>query len=316
MRSSDPDFQRRATKRPEPVAAIPERKVNVGNLGAWMVKCNPDKWDFRGFRESGRTDIDDWSVVPSYRTELMAEGQTVLFWVTGSERSDLKPGLWGLGTVCGPIFRNQPGDEPGFWLDEEHRRRTKHFVHLDVDLFVEPVPRSLIQADPRLADLEVLRQPQMGNPLLVTTDELAALKEYIANVPKQVIVTPNGAGFGTPAKRAAVEAAAIETVTQEYRARRWKVRDVSRDCLGWDLTCSAPTGAVEHVEVKGVSGTAPTVLLTRNEARAANEDPTWRLAVVTSALTTPRIQIVDGTTAIARSQSFLIQVDLRTNFDG
>lgn len=315
MRSGDLDVQRRAPQRAESVGSTAERKVTAENLGAWMVKCNPDTWDFRSFRESGETCIDDWSVVPSYRTDLMAKGQTVLFWVTGSDRSDLTPGLWGMGTVAGPVLRHEPADEPGLWLDEEHRRRTKHFVPLDVDLFLEPVPRSAIRADPRLAGLEVLRQPQMSNPLVVTVDELAALQEHIAAVPEQVIVTPNGAGFGTPTARAAAEAAAMDAVTRHYRGRRWKVRDVSRDGLGWDLTCTAPTGAVEHVEVKGVSGTAPVILLTRNEARAASEDPTWRLAVVTSARTTPAIQIVDGGTAIAASQPFLIQVGLQANAD-
>jgi len=52
---------------------------------------------------------------------------------------------------------------------------------LPMDLVVrpEPVPRGVLRADPRLARLEVLRLPQLGNPLAVTVDELAALADHV-----------------------------------------------------------------------------------------------------------------------------------------
>jgi hypothetical protein len=42
------------------------------------------------------------------------------------------------------------------------------------------------------------------------------------------------------------------------------------------------------VEVKGVSGQKPRVLLTRGEVAAAQRDPLWRLLVVTRALVAPQ----------------------------
>jgi len=52
------------------------------------------------------------------------------------------------------------------------------------------------------------------------------------------------------------------------------------------------------------------ILLTRNERRAAVEDPAWRLAVVTQALTDPQLRIVEGPEALGRSTPFIYQVDL------
>jgi len=59
--------------------------------------------------------------------------------------------------------------------------------------------------------------------------------------------------------------------------------DVSLQKVGWDITF---TRGVEerHVEVKGVSGRRPSVLLTRNEVDKAASDPLWSLVVVTQAL--------------------------------
>jgi len=67
---------------------------------------------------------------------------------------------------------------------------------------------------------------------------------------------------------------------------------------------------VDHVEVKGISGRCPTILLTRNEAHAAREQPRWRLAVVTRALDDPLLHIVDGPTALQNARPFMYQVDL------
>ena len=54
--------------------------------------------------------------------------------------------------------------------------------------------------------------------------------------------------------------------------------------LGWDITARR-AGDELHLEVKGVSGMKPTILLTRNEHARAGTDPSWQLAVVTQALT-------------------------------
>jgi hypothetical protein len=65
-----------------------------------------------------------------------------------------------------------------------------------------------------------------------------------------------------------------------------------------------------HVEVKGVSGSKPTVLLTRNEHAAAAADPLWRLAVVTQALTLPTLTEYPGAQVLDSSSPHVFRVQL------
>ncbi|MCO1594869.1 EVE domain-containing protein [Micromonospora sp. RHAY321] len=289
-----------------------KRLVTVENLGAWMLKCNPEVWDLAAFVADGGETIDRWSVVPSYRTALMAEGQQVLFWVTGQGRAYPEPGLWGWGRVLGPAGYVDTSDEDqGYWSDDNQRRQSKHFVPVDIQLFEEPIHRATLKGSRRLAALEVFRQPQMGNPLAVTKAELAVLGKLLPPQPEKITVTASGAGFGNPTTNALVEAAGMKTVAQHYKRAGWRVQDVSKQNKGWDLTCTSSDEEVHRVEVKGVSGLAPNVLLTRNEERSAREDPGWRLAVVTKALVEPTLHFFDADTTLAAAAPFVFEVDLR-----
>ncbi len=60
---------------------------------------------------------------------------------------------------------------------------------------------------------------------------------------------------------------------------------------------------VERVEVKGVSGRRPTVLLTANEIRAAAEDSGWKAAVVTRALTAPSVTYYEAAKVLADGET-------------
>ncbi|WP_406045517.1 DUF3883 domain-containing protein [Micromonospora sp. NBC_00898] len=286
--------------------------MTVENLGAWMLKCNPEVWDLAAFIEHGGETMDRWSVVANYRSALMAEGQQVLFWVTGPGRAYPGPGLWGRGTVLGPAgYIDIVHEDRGYWRDEHQRRQAKHFVPVDIQLFDKPIPRETLKGNRRLVDLEVFRQPQMGNPLAVTKTELAILDKLLPPRPQKITVTASGAGFGNPSTNALVEAAGMKAVTKHYKRAGWRVQDVSKQNEGWDLTCTSPDGDVHRVEVKGVSGLAPKVLLTRNEERSAREDPGWRLAVVTKALVEPTLQFFGKDAALRAATPFVFEVDLR-----
>ena len=63
-----------------------------------------------------------------------------------------------------------------------------------------------------------------------------------------------GAGFGIPEHNAPVEAAAIQTVQGWYQERGLTVVSVEHNRCGFDLDCTKGP-AIEHAEVKGVSGT-------------------------------------------------------------
>ena len=99
----------------------------------------------------------------------------------------------------------------------------------------------------------------------------------------------HGAGFGDPDSNREVELAAMSFTSGQYTVDGWIVEDVSALNCGWDITATKGP-RVRHIEVKGVSGSVPKVLITRTELRAAGEDLNWQLVVVTEALTSPNVR--------------------------
>ena len=91
-------------------------------------------------------------------------------------------------------------------------------------------------------------------------------------------------GFGTAEHRKKVEEAAEQEVIRSYKAKGYSERRVTHIPCGHDFVFTK--GKIElHVEVKGTSGETPRFYLTRNEFNmGCIDDPNWRLAMVTSAL--------------------------------
>jgi hypothetical protein len=146
---------------------LESRRVRLDDLGAWLLKGNADHADLAArFARDPR--VTRWCVQPSYRLGLIRAGQPVLFWASGSRRRDVAYGIWGSGRVTGPARREADGR--GWW------------VPLDLIIADEAVrvPRQTLRADPHLADLEVLRQPQAANPSFVTVRQLAAIDRHRA----------------------------------------------------------------------------------------------------------------------------------------
>jgi hypothetical protein len=144
---------------------VTERAVNLDDLGAWLLKGNADRADLVS-RFAREPDVWNWCVQPGYRARLMRAGQPVVFWASGSAQR-LPYGVWGLGRLTG-----SPELDPrdGRW-------------HAPLDLTILPpaqrVPRSELRSDPRLATIEVFRQPQAGNPSFLTVAQFRALAEYL-----------------------------------------------------------------------------------------------------------------------------------------
>lgn len=156
---------------PDLAAAVtgsdPGRRVRLDDLGAWLLKGNADRVDLAA-RFAREPRVCSWCVQPSYRTRLMAAGQPVVFWASGS-RARLPYGVWGIGRLTGPA-EFDPHD--GRWR-----------VPLDLTIR-EPahrVSRAELRADARLADLEVFRQPQAANPSFLTGAQFAALRECVGD---------------------------------------------------------------------------------------------------------------------------------------
>ncbi len=141
------------------------RRVHLDDLGAWLLKGNADRADLAG-RFAREPQVDSWCVQPGYRARLMQAGQPVVFWASGS-RQRLTYGVWGLGRVAGPAAAD-PGD--GRWRVP---------LRLSIGDSRSWVSRHDLRADPRLAGLEVFRQPQAANPSFLTVAQFAALHDHL-----------------------------------------------------------------------------------------------------------------------------------------
>ena len=116
-----------------------------------------------------------------------------------------------------------------------------------------------------------------------------------------------GAGFGDAKTNALVEAAAMRAARDHYTG--WAADDVSRDKCGWDITFRRGEDE-RHVEIKGVSGQRPKVLLTRNEVAVAGNDAAWSLLVVTRALLAPEVHEFPASEALAAAAPYVYLADL------
>ena len=131
----------------------------------------------------------------------------------------------------------------------------------------------------------IVKGPGNNVPIHVAPPDL---REAAAEAVEVISVTSRGAGYGDPVTNARVERIAMDLVSSAYVDLGWTPDDVSAHKVGWDITMRRGDDEL-HIEVKGVSGSKPTVLLTRNEHSTAVADPLWRLAVVTQALTSPTL---------------------------
>lgn len=107
----------------------------------------------------------------------------------------------------------------------------------------------------------------------------------------EVAINICGGGFADPAARKAVELAAIAYTQAHYEAQGYTVHDHQLDNLGYDLRATKP-GSVIKLEVKGTGGPVSRFYLTRNERKCAASDAHWRIAIVTNAMISPRLEVL------------------------
>jgi hypothetical protein len=79
-----------------------------------------------------------------------------------------------------------------------------------------------------------------------------------------------------------VEEAAIAFVKRRLRGLGFSVRSREKEKIGYDLDATKGKQRL-HVEVKGVSGSGMTFLITQNEVATARCDPLFRLYLVNRA---------------------------------
>lgn len=159
--------------------------ITAANLGAWLVRCNPAKWDLAGYLAAGGTVVDSVSVVDNYRSALMDPGDRVVLWVSGNGRL-LARGIWGLGHVTAKM-RDEPAaptpDASSHWLDERTRRSVRHAVFVDIPLLDSPVTDAELKST-AIDDLEVQRVPMGSNPSWISRAQLSRLAPLLPPWPR------------------------------------------------------------------------------------------------------------------------------------
>lgn len=95
--------------------------------------------------------------------------------------------------------------------------------------------------------------------------------------------------FPAPQTRKEIEQSAIAFVTKHYNDLGYNVESRESQNLGYDLWAEKPDSTLQ-LEVKGADGPHPRFFLTRNERKFADQEPGWRLVIVTNARTTPSLE--------------------------
>jgi hypothetical protein len=156
--------------------------VTRASLGAWLIKCNPSVTDADAILQA-RT-ITSWCVAGNYRAELMAAGDPVVFWISGSGRRTPVAGVWGHGHLTGPVA---DGARPS--------------VPMVVRLLADPVPRVELRAMPEFASLEVLRQPMASNPSWLDQAQWRALRSLLSDTGNEAAPPTTVSSFTTIRRR-------------------------------------------------------------------------------------------------------------------
>lgn len=223
--------------------------------------------------------------------DRVEKGQVIYWWQTGKDG-----GVMGYGMVLGAAH---PKGKTGWYS-----REFVFPVRIVKRLLASPVHKSQVYRTPGLRKVfaEATRRRPNLHPL--TTTEVRLLQR-LCRVGERLMTGRDGssesfpkakhrgAGFGNPADNQRVERAAVEAIRRKLTKNGFRVQSVEAEKRGYDLLCAAP-GRIWHVEVKGVSGHQLSFPITKNELTTAQNDPYFRIAVVTSALGAPKISIWTG----------------------
>ena len=133
--------------------------VTASTLGAWLVKARPQGLPLAELLQSGFAGLTSRCVRPTYRAELVEEGQPVLLWVSGGDPAH-PSGVYAAGHTTGAV--RQDGAE----------------LSMPVRLSaVEPVLRSELLGHPVLRDLEVIRMAAGSNPSYLDRTQYRTLRQ-------------------------------------------------------------------------------------------------------------------------------------------
>jgi hypothetical protein len=136
-------------------------RLSRGDVACWVLKSTrpPAQLDPGWIPATPR--LLSRCVRPSYRLDLMAAGQPCLLWLSGPE----SPGVHAIGELTGPVDDGPDGP----------------VVPVRLTLLPEPVARTVLLADPRMREAEVLRMPAGSNPSWLSAEQYVAVLDRVAD---------------------------------------------------------------------------------------------------------------------------------------
>jgi superfamily II DNA or RNA helicase len=138
-----------------------------------------------------------------------------------------------------------------------------------------------------------------------------------AIVPADIPAIAPAVGDEPPMRRSdAVEEAAMVHAETYERARGWEVDDVSDGGLGYDLLSTSSKGEVRYIEVKGRAATGSVELSANEWLKAEQLGESFWLYIVTDALSTPAIYLVQDPTRRLPGEEVVPQVRYRVTKQG
>ena len=293
-----------------------DQLIDRNNLGAWLLKVDPKTWDLPAWMADGNDAIQAWSVADDERGQSMEYGDKVIFWVSG-DSNVMARGIWGLGYVTGELHDALPigpDDDLGYWLDPAAAAAESNEVPVHIPILAVPVSDQDLRAD-GIVDLEVQESPEAPNPSWVSSVQLARIEELLLGWPElpdrveEITITGRGAGVGDAYTNEVVQDAALQAVDVVYSGEGWTIEDVRAQGLGWNLRATHPDSDDLKIQVNGVSGDKPRVLLSSNEIRAARAEADWILVVVTRAISKPETWEFTAEEALNAAKAYLFTAD-------
>jgi len=279
------------------VVAVKETKPKY-----WIFQSNPSRYDLLEDLKTGTPD-GSWSA-NQHRNE-MAVDDKIFFRISGA-----KKGIYALGTIKSLPYKSK--DEFGDWK-----------VRVQFDGLIDPpLLRTETEKSKLLKNFRPLKGAEATN-FKVPTSIGDAIEKLIRREPRVVRKIKKGVsilpplksiGYKDPetkkGKRQPKSQAHIRKVEQSAIDSAVKYMftigfSVCEDCQlkgsGYDFVFASKTAKM-HVEVKGVSGSKIDFNLTPKELKLAKNDTKWKLLVVTDALTSPTISLIDGKELISKAK--------------
>lgn len=160
-------------------------QVEAGAVGAWVIKCDPDEifdlghpasilWDTRRRRPVSEV-AGSWSLGPTYRAAIISPGDRCFFWVSG-DVDTWESGLW---AECDILAGATDGFGGGPWIDQTKKGTEVPYLPVRWRFLSRPIPKPVVRHDPRLKASELVRVPNMTNPVALTAAEAAVLDGFI-----------------------------------------------------------------------------------------------------------------------------------------